>query len=101
MPHFCSVCGPLKHAVETGNFREFHAVAGGNFLISEREFPVALAKTGAFLDIYSLSSIRYDRHVCFQACVNCKQYQHWPLLNQGLLLCSTSQPMLACVPLVK
>jgi len=34
--------GPLKHAMETGNFREFHTVAGGNFLTSEREFPVAL-----------------------------------------------------------
>jgi len=34
--------GPLKHAMETGNFREFHAVVGGNFLIPEREFPVAL-----------------------------------------------------------
>ena len=48
MPHlgpyavFGAIGGPLKHARETGNFREFHTVAGGNFLISEREFPVAL-----------------------------------------------------------
>jgi len=32
--------------METGNFREFHTVAEGNFLISEREFPVALVWCG-------------------------------------------------------
>jgi len=36
--------GPLKHAMETGNFRKFHAVAGGKFSISEREIPVALVR---------------------------------------------------------
>ena len=28
--------------MKNGNFREFHTVAGGNFLTSEQEFPVAL-----------------------------------------------------------
>ena len=42
MLHFCSVWGPLE--TRHGN-REFSGIScggGGNFLISEREFPVAL-----------------------------------------------------------
>jgi len=34
--------GPLKHAIETGNFSGISYGGGGNFLIPEREFPVAL-----------------------------------------------------------
>jgi len=46
--------GPLETRHENGNFREFHTVAGGNFLISKREFPVAL--------LYSRQAATFSRN---------------------------------------
>jgi len=45
LSHFCSVWGPLETRHGKREFSGISYGGGGNFLISEREFPVALPRS--------------------------------------------------------